>query len=108
MKKIILCITILLVWSAAAYAQTSKITGTITDPETNEPVPGATIVIKGKLTGTISDAQGNFELTTGVKPPFTLSISSIGYENQEVQVTSEEKIAIKLLPKSELMNEVVF
>jgi iron complex outermembrane receptor protein len=108
MKKIILYINILLLWSAAVYAQTSKITGTVTDPETNEPVPGATIVIKGKLTGTMSDAQGNFELTTGVKPPFTLSISSIGYENQEVQVSSEEKIAIKLLPKSELMNEVVF
>jgi outer membrane receptor protein involved in Fe transport len=108
MKKIILVLNILLLWSAIAFAQTSKITGTVTDPETNEPIPGATIVIKGKLTGTISDAQGNFELTTGVKPPFILSISSIGYESQEVQVSSEEKIAIKLLPKSELMNEVVF
>jgi outer membrane receptor protein involved in Fe transport len=108
MKKIILILNILLLWGAAAFAQTSKITGTVTDPETNEPVPGATIVIKGKLTGTISDGQGNFELTTGVKPPFTLSISSIGYENQEVQVSSEEKITVRLLPKSELMNEVVF
>ncbi len=55
--------------------------------ETNEPVIRANMVVKGKLTGTIDDANGNFELTTGVKLPFTLAVSVIGCQKQEIEIT---------------------
>jgi iron complex outermembrane recepter protein len=79
------------------------------DTETNEPIVGATIIIKGKLTGTISDAKGNFELITTTKPPFILAISMIGYQKQEVEVNDAgQSISVSLVTKSELMNEMVF
>lgn len=107
MKKFLL-LPLLLV-SLITFAQETKISGTIKDKDTQEGVPGANIVIKGKLTGTITDSQGNFQLTTASAPPFTLVISNVGYERQEFDVTSaDQTIAIALASKAEIMNEMVF
>ncbi|MFZ6000591.1 MAG: carboxypeptidase-like regulatory domain-containing protein, partial [Bacteroidota bacterium] len=107
MKKFLLLP--LLLASLITFAQETKISGTIKDKDTQEGVPGANIVIKGKLTGTITDSQGNFQLTTASAPPFTLVISNVGYERQEFDVTSaDQTIAIALASKAEIMNEMVF
>lgn len=109
MKRHLLILIFFLSLSVLAFAQESKISGTIKDTETGEPVIGANVIIKGKLTGTITDAKGNFELTTGVKPPFTLSISVIGYSKQEVEVTDlNQPLSVSMTSKAELMDEVVF
>ncbi|MEM8894880.1 MAG: TonB-dependent receptor, partial [Bacteroidota bacterium] len=72
--------------SYQAMAQTS-VSGTITDGD--EPLIGVNIIVKGKVTGTISDTQGNFKLSVGSPPPITLVFSIVGYETQEIDVTSE-------------------
>ena len=41
------------------------ISGSVTDAETNEPIPGANIVIQGTAEGTTADFDGNFSLNTG-------------------------------------------
>ncbi len=48
----------------------------------------ASVAIKGTSTGTISDAEGKFTLTSGISAP-TLLISSVGYETKEVVVKSD-------------------
>ncbi len=60
MKKNIL-LMLFLFSSVLLFAQ-QKITGTVTD-ENNEPLPGAAIMVKGTSSGSITDVNGNFELT---------------------------------------------
>ncbi|MCU0325044.1 MAG: carboxypeptidase-like regulatory domain-containing protein [Spirosomaceae bacterium] len=79
------------------FAQT-KVTGTITDAGTKEPLIGVSVQVKGKVLGTITDAKGNFSLSTATPVPFTLTITSVGYETQEVSVSSDNanlNIALK-------------
>jgi iron complex outermembrane recepter protein len=107
MKKYIYLI--LLFVSLSSYAQTSIQNGSVTDNETKEPLAGATVSVKGKLIGTATDAKGNFSLSVPMAPPFTLLVSVVGYQKQEIEVTSaNQSLSISLNPKSELMDEVVF
>jgi len=61
------------------------ITGTVTSDDIG-PLPGATVVVIGTSTGTVTDVEGKFSLT--VNSGVTLSISFVGYETQEIQVTA--------------------
>ncbi|MEO1652081.1 MAG: TonB-dependent receptor [Bacteroidota bacterium] len=69
-----------------AYAQTT-VSGTVTDMDTGEPLIGVNIAIKGKVTGTTTGVDGTFSLSTNTPPPFTLTISSVGFKAQELEVT---------------------
>jgi outer membrane receptor protein involved in Fe transport len=103
---IFLCATIC---GTLAYAQQTSLTGTIKDSETNEPVIGASISVKGKMIGTITDATGAFSLSTSVKTPFTLVVSNIGYQRQEVEVADvAQPISVTMSPQTEVMDEFVF
>jgi iron complex outermembrane recepter protein len=94
-------------FSMTLFGQTRKISGNVTD-ESNNPVAGANILIKGKITGTVSQSDGKFELTTNVNPPFIIVVSMVGYQKQEVEVdVSSSNIQVKLLESREVMDEVV-
>jgi iron complex outermembrane recepter protein len=107
MKRILLLIFLIPLFFKTAVAQ-SNVSGTVKDSETSEGIPGASIIIKGKLTGTVTDAEGHFELNTVVKPPFTLVVSVINYQKQEIEVTGSDALSISLAPSTEILNEVVF
>ncbi|MEG0037797.1 MAG: TonB-dependent receptor [Bacteroides sp.] len=83
--------------------QQTAITGTVTD-DAGEPIIGASIVIKGAQTGTITDLDGNFKLNA--PKGATLIISYIGYISQEVAVTGKV-IHIKLQENTKQLDEVV-
>jgi outer membrane receptor protein involved in Fe transport len=90
-----------------AIAQTI-VTGKISDAKTGEPLVGVNITVKGKLTGTVTDAQGNFNLTVNTPPPFALSITSVGFQSQEFEITGDQKgLEIKLEEQSLVGQEVV-
>jgi iron complex outermembrane receptor protein len=107
MKKLLFIL--LLLTSINLFAQETKITGTITDATTGSPIVGASISVKNKLAGTITDSKGNYSLTVNkIKLPFTLIISAVGYELQESPITSlAGTISLKLQQKSIVLNEVV-
>ncbi len=107
MKKFLLIIFLFAPFQIS-FAQNTTVSGTVSDNESNDAIPGVNIIIKGKLTGTVTDASGHFELTTGVKLPFTLVISVVGYEKQEFEVSSATTVTIRLTPATAIMNEVVF
>ncbi|GAB2550809.1 TonB-dependent receptor [Spirosoma aerophilum] len=65
-----------------AFAQTS-VAGKVTDEAKRENLVGISISVKGKVIGTITDQKGNFSLTTNTPTPFTIAVSSVGFETQE-------------------------
>lgn len=91
----------------AASAQTVNITGTVHNSSTNEKVPAVSIVVKGSNLGTFTNPDGEFSLTVP-KLPITLVFTSIGYDQQELTVTSSsQKIDISFKPNSTLGQEIV-
>ena len=96
----------LLMLGTLGFAQTT-ITGNVVD-DNNEPVPGANVLIVGKAVGAVSDFDGNFTLKTSETPPFQLKISSIGYTDSTVDVTSNnQNITIVLSEASTILDEIV-
>ncbi|KRT14529.1 hypothetical protein ASU31_19080 [Pedobacter ginsenosidimutans] len=79
-------------------------TGVVTD-ETNKPVPGVSIKIKGANGGTVTDESGQYKINAN--PGDVLVFSYIGFAVQEIRVGTESRINIKLLPLDENLNDVV-
>ncbi|SCD21803.1 SusC/RagA family [Proteiniphilum saccharofermentans] len=93
-------------FSFLAYGQ-NAIQGTVVDRD-NNPLPGATIMIKSTNTGTVSDEEGNFNLTIDQSLPVTLEVSFIGYTAQEIDVyDSGEPVIVTLAEERNILNEVV-
>lgn len=86
-------------------AQERTITGTISDAETGETIPGVNIVEKGTSNGTVSDFDGNYRLTVG--DGATLVFTFIGYAAQEVAVGSRSVIDVALALDVQALQEVV-
>ena len=87
--------------------QQITLTGKILDKSQNQPVIGATVQVKGAAIGTITNANGEFQLQTNQKLPLTLVVSFIGFENQEIDVYELEPVNIVLSERSNRLNEVV-
>ena len=69
-----------------AFAQSVTISGTVTDKQTNETLPGVSINVKGKSIGTSSNVDGKFTLSTSENTPFTVVVSYLGYKTIEQEV----------------------
>jgi len=90
----------------AINAQTT-INGTITDAN-NEALPGVTVKSVTNGTGTVTDGNGNFSLTVDNTPPFDISISSVGYQEQIVSVTTDgQSISASLEEENNQLQEIV-
>src|SRR5215204_342745 len=96
------------VFTTAAFAQTSTISGTVRNNMNKEVVPAVSVTIKGSAAGTFTDERGNFRITTDQKLPLTLIFSSIGFEQQEVTVSdASTTINVDFVPSSTMGVEVV-
>ncbi|MBC8112356.1 MAG: carboxypeptidase-like regulatory domain-containing protein, partial [Verrucomicrobia bacterium] len=94
--------------SLAAMAQETAVSGVITNSETKEPMIGVNVSVKGTVLGTVTNGKGEFSLSTRSVPPFTLSISFVGFKTQEVEVTGNKTtFNIDLEEQSIMANEVV-
>ncbi|WP_129022142.1 MULTISPECIES: SusC/RagA family TonB-linked outer membrane protein [Edaphocola] len=82
MKKLLLPIALVAATSVAAFAQSRVVKGRVLD-ETGEAVLGASVVIKGTQSGTVTDDNGNFTISVP-EGSNTLIISSLGLGTQEV------------------------
>ena len=98
-------VILLVLVATSAYAQ-SRVTGTVLDGDTKEPLPGVNIAIKGKADGSFTTPNGKFSVD--VKEfPVTLIFSFIGFETKEVELTSSQDLTIELPSASMLISEVV-
>ena len=105
MKRVIITFLCLLC-IVQAYSQSFTISGTIIDGESNEPLIGAGILVKGAGRGTITNIDGKYSLE--VKRGETLVFSFVGYQNQEVAITNQRTLNIALrVSEANNLNEVV-
>ncbi len=82
-----------------------QVTGTVTDANTGEPLPGVSIQVKGRTTGTVTDINGKYTLS--ISPKDVLIFSYVGYLNEEVVVGEQTEINLKLVPDIIGLEEVV-
>ena len=86
-----------------SQAQQVRITGKVSDPS-NEPLPGATIVVKGTTRGTVTDVDGSYSIQASASE--TLVFSFVGFETLERIVGNSSEINVTL-SEGVALNEVV-
>ena len=96
------CVAIPLL-GATAFAQTIRVTGTVTDADNGEPLIGAGVVVEGTTTGTSTDLDGRFELE--VETGSTLEFVYIGYNS--IKLAAAAEMDVKMSQDTRFLDEVV-
>jgi len=107
MKNFKNLVLVALFFATAAIFGQSKLTGKVVD-ETNQPLPGASIMVKGTTNGTSTDFDGNFTLTA-TSNSGAIVISFVGYNKREVSFSSAKNNlgTIQLTEDANTLDEVV-
>ena len=106
MKYIKLLFTVItMAITTALSAQNLKVTGVVTDSATGEGIPFAALMLKGTMTGTMSDADGTYIFE--VPADGVIIFSSIGYKDLEIAVNGKTKIDAVLHPETESIEETI-
>ncbi len=104
MKKLTFLFLCLVIGIGLATAQTRQITGTVISAEDEQPVIGASVVVKGTTTGTVTDYDGKFSLNVPTNAK-SLVVSYIGMESADVAISTNMRIALK--SSSQQLDEVM-
>lgn len=102
MKKLGLILLTVLFSATAVFADVT-VKGTVTSAEDNEPLPGVSIVVKGTTTGTVTDFDGNYQIS--VPDGAVLQFSFIGFKT--VEETAKAQINVAMATDAFVMDEVV-
>ncbi len=94
MRKLTCLMLIMLFGLQFAIAQGLSIKGKVHDASNNEPLPGTTVVIKGTVTGTITDGEGEYSIHASSGQ--ILVFSSVGYRSKEIKVEKNVTIDVAL------------
>ena len=94
MRKILIFLSCVILFVGEAAAQTRIVTGRITDASGN-PIPSASVVVKGSRKGTNTGADGTFTLKVPAGAT-TLTVSSIGFTKQDVSITGSSDVTVQL------------
>jgi TonB-linked SusC/RagA family outer membrane protein len=82
-------LVIALLLSSVAFAQTRQLKGTVKDAKSGSPLPGVTVLAKGKNLAAVSGGDGSFTLNAPVGA-FTLQVSLVGYATKTTQVGADQ------------------
>ena len=104
--RIVLGVSVLCSLVLSSIAQTTTITGRVTN-ELGEGIPGANIVVKGTTIGTATDLEGRYtiEMVEGVAK--ILSVSSIGYNAEDIVVDGRTVVGLQLGSNFTELSEIV-
>ena len=91
--------------SGKMAAQQRNVSGKVTD-STGAPLPGVSVVVKGTTSGTITDFDGNYQLSN-LPADATLVFSFVGMKSQEISASSRTIIDIQMLEQTIGIEEVV-
>ena len=101
--KLVIC-SLLLLFTAGAYAQQRTVTGTVTDAS-NEPLASIRVVVKNTTNGTLTNDEGRFSISAQTGD--VLVITSMGYEPQELTIGSDSDYSVVMKDKALELDEVV-
>ncbi|MCY2688752.1 TonB-dependent receptor [Salinimicrobium sp. TH3] len=88
-----------------SLAQTT-VSGKVVDSN-NSPIPGVNIIVFGTTQGTATDLDGKFSFVVTQDPPFSLAVSSMGYEEKRIQVTENNANLEIVLNEGTSLDEIV-
>ncbi|HEY0053835.1 MAG TPA: SusC/RagA family TonB-linked outer membrane protein [Pedobacter sp.] len=100
-----LCLLFLLVSFSNVMAQSESVSGLVTD-ETNQPLPGVTIIVNGANKTLTTDNNGRFTIS-GISGLEKLTFSYIGFSSQEVLINKRSTIDVTLVSESKSLQDVV-
>lgn len=96
---------------STAIAQSGALEGEVRDADTNEPLPGANVVLEGTSRGTSTDADGSYRLSDIEVGAYTVRVSFVGYDAAtfEVEINADATTQgnFVLEPRTFLGDEVV-
>ena len=103
MKKILFAFMLMI--TVTAFSQDRTVTGNVTD-DTGQPLPGASVVVKGTNNGTQTDFDGNFSINVTGNDN-VLEISYVGFATEDLPLNGQTSITVSLSEDSEALEEVV-
>src|SRR6185312_5685694 len=106
MKIRIYCLLLVTFFYTAAMSQNKTVTGTVT-ADSGEPLPGATVNLKGTKTNTTTNSAGHYSILVPATGKSVLVYSYVGSEDKEVNVGSRTNIDISLILGASKLNDVV-
>ncbi|MGL5957071.1 MAG: SusC/RagA family TonB-linked outer membrane protein [Phocaeicola sp.] len=105
-KRLIMSLSLLCMFVGVALAQISRVAGIVISAEDNEPIIGASVLVKGTTLGTITDVEGHYNIAHIPSGANTLVISYVGMKTEEVVMKGGLQ-RIVLQSDSEILDEVV-
>ena len=107
MKKVrfIILAVALCLGSLTAFAQNITIKGKVTDGANGEPIPAATVLLKGTTRGTVTNLEGEYSLSAPANG--VLVFSTIGYKAVELEINGQTAINCELSADTEYLDDVV-
>jgi TonB-linked SusC/RagA family outer membrane protein len=106
MKRLLVLFAFLVSGSVMLYSQGVQITGTVTDAENGEALPGVSVVVKGTTIGTVTDFEGNYSISVPSSDDL-LVLSFVGMETQTIAVGNSTTIDVLMTVDAIKMDEVV-
>ncbi|WP_113922171.1 DUF5686 and carboxypeptidase-like regulatory domain-containing protein [Cognataquiflexum aquatile] len=108
MKRVFLFVIVFFGFLTLTFSQ-SIIKGKVTDFETGDPIPFASVILKGTQVGITTDFEGNYVITTSIKAD-SIQVSYVGFVSQTKPIVYSQSIVInfQLLPSTFNLSEFVF
>lgn len=104
LKKLNSLVVLFVISIGLGFAQQIKVRGIVKD-QSGQPLPGATVQVKGSTVGTITDAEGAFAI--GAEPGAVITVSYIGFVTQENKVEGNRFLSIVLTEDAQKLDEVI-
>lgn len=107
MRKVLFLTSLLLCLTSISWAQSRKLTGHVVASENGSNLSGASVTIKGTSKGVVTNAEGKFSIDIPTKGTSVVVINSIGYASQEIRVTTQTDLMVKLVTETKALDDVV-
>jgi len=106
MKKVLFALSIMVMVGLQAMAQTTNVTGTVTDATDGSPIPGVSVFVKGTTIGTVTTPNGTFTLAVPNDAP-AIVFSFVGMTSQEIAYTGQTTIDAVMQSDAVDVDEVI-
>lgn len=105
-SSIICFVAFLIIAAGPAGAQSRTITGTVSDAETGDSLPGVNVVVSNSNTGTSTNQNGEYSLSVSANAD-SLVFTFVGFQRQAVPINNRSVINVRLRPAVQALGDVV-
>lgn len=106
MRNYLLIMMMMLFSVSISFGQEKVVTGTVTEADTGEAIPGANVLIKGTANGTVTDLDGKYSLNVSGQTD-VLVYSFVGFVSEEIAVGNQSVLDIALISDVTALSEIV-